>query len=97
MGLIGKTREAESGAIYETAKKLLHEKDGNVHIVMFNSFSQLANQTFTCETKYTIQIGGIIDAMQEDGYEIVDIKFNSLPNQGLTQQLEGFNTLIMYK
>lgn len=45
---------------------------------MVNSFSKWLNQTFECENKYTGQIDGIITAMQENGYEIVDVKFNSI-------------------
>ena len=35
--------------------------------------------------------------MQEDGYEIIDVKFNSLTNQGITGMMEGFHTLIVYR
>ena len=37
--------------VYQNAKKYLHEKNGNVHILMINSFSKLANQNFECENK----------------------------------------------
>lgn len=75
----------------------LKEKDGLTHVVMINSFSKWINQNFGCENKYTAQIDKIIVSMQDDGYEIVDIKFNSIQNQGLTGQMEGFHTLITYK
>lgn len=75
----------------------LKEKDGLIHVVMINSFSKWINQNFGCENKYTAQIDKIIVSMQDDGYEIVDIKFNSIQNQGLTGQMEGFHTLITYK
>nr|DAR50518.1 MAG TPA: Sporulation protein Cse60 [Caudoviricetes sp.] len=35
--------------------------------------------------------------MQREGYEILDIKFNSIPNQGMTGNRTGFNTLITYR
>ena len=35
--------------------------------------------------------------MQDDGYEIVDVKFNSIQGQGLTGNMEGFHTLILYR
>ena len=97
MALFTKMQKDTSDQIYMKAKQYLVEKDGNIHVVMFNSFSKLINQNFHCEDKYTTQIDNIITCMQEDGYEIVDIKFNVIPNQGLTGQMEGFNTLIMYK
>ena len=34
---------------------------------------------------------------EKDGYEIVDIKFDSLKGQGITGTAEGFHTLIMYR
>lgn len=64
---------------------------------MINSFSKLLNQIFGCEDKYTTQIDEIVTCMQKDGYEIVDIKFNSIPGQGMSKEMEGFNTLIIYK
>lgn len=97
MGMFTKMQEGAANSIYESTKKFLKEKDGKVHVVMINSFSKLANQAFQCEDKYTTQIDQILTSMQNDGYEIVDIKLCSLQNQGLSGQAEGFNTLIMYK
>ena len=90
-------RKDSADTTYELTKKFLKEKDGNIHVVMINSFSKLGNQVFSCESKYTSQLDQIITDMQNDGYEIVDIKFNSIQNQGLTGQAEGFHTLILYK
>lgn len=64
---------------------------------MFNSFSKFSNQIFECEDKYTTQIDEIISSMQDDGYEIVDIKLTTLQNQGTMNIEEGYNTLIMYR
>ena len=94
---MSKSQAKIASKIYDDAKRNLHAKDGFVHVIMFNSFSKWLNQNFECETKYTTQIDEIVTAMQQDGYEIVDIKFNVIQNQGLTGQSEGFNTLIMYK
>lgn len=81
----------------ESIKPCLRVKDGKVHVVMINSFSKWINQSFDCESKYTNQIDAILFLMQKDGYEIIDIKFNSLKNQGLSGEMEGFHTLIIYK
>lgn len=75
----------------------LAPKDGKVHVVMLNSFSKFLNQTFECENKYTGQIDAIISAMQDDGYEILDVKFNSIQGQRLTGSMEGFHTLVTYR
>lgn len=98
MGFFTNSQKVGAESIYEKKiKPHLKEKDGFKHVVMVNSFSKLANQVFGCEDKYTTQIDTILTAMQNDGYELVDIKFNSLENQGITKQMEGFNTLIIYK
>lgn len=97
MGLFTSSQPAVAESVYEKAKKFLKEKDGNIHILMINSFSKLLNQNFECEDKYTTQLNVILDGLQNDGYEIVDIKFNSLMGQGLTGNQEGFHTIILYK
>lgn len=81
----------------DTVRASLAPKDGKVHVMMLNSFSKFPNQTFECENKYTGQIDAIISAMQDDGYEILDVKFNSIQGQGLTGSMEGFHTLVMYR
>ncbi|CAI3193153.1 hypothetical protein [Clostridium neonatale] len=98
MGIFTKTQQKAAENIYENSiKPHLKEKDGLIHVVMVNSFSKLINQNFGCEDKYTEQIDSILTSMQQDGYEIVNIKFTSTKNQGVSAITEGFNTLIMYK
>lgn len=97
MGIFSKGQKDTAEQVYEDMKKSLSVKDGNTHVVMVNSFGKWLNQTFQCDDKYTTQLDTIVTRMQEDGYEIVDIKFNSLMNQGLGGNMEGFHTLIMYK
>lgn len=97
MGVFSKSQKSSAETVYTKLKEFLKPKDGHIHVVMVNSFSKFLNQSFECEDKYTIQIDEILSSMQDDGYEIVDIKFNSLTNQGLGGMAEGFNTLIMYK
>lgn len=98
MGMFTSTQKSMADTVYkDMKKKYLKPKDGKKHVVMINSFSKLANQVFDCEDKYTTQIDEIVSRMQDDGYEILDIKFNSLMNQGLLGQAEGFHTLIIYQ
>ncbi len=89
--------ENAGSLVYSTLKYHLAPKDGKIHVVMINSFSKWINQVFQCEEKYTGQIDGILSLMQDDGYEIIDVKFNSLQGQGITGQMEGFHTLVTYK
>lgn len=97
MGRFTKGQKQVAEQVYEKAKPYIKDKDGKVHVLMINSFSKWINQIFGCEDKYTTQIGEIVDSMQADGYEIIDIKFNSITNQGMTGTMEGFHTLIIYK
>ncbi len=97
MGMFTSGQKSTANGVYMDLKNYLKPKDGKVHIVMINSFSKWINQNFACEDKYTTQIDEIISLMQDDGYEIVDVKFNSLMNQGVLGQMEGFHTLVTYK
>ena len=96
MGFFNNVQKETAINSYSKIKKYLQPKDGNKHIIMINSFSKLVNQVFGCEDKYTTQIEEILTLMQNDGYQIVDIKINSIQNQGITGQMEGFHTLITY-
>lgn len=97
MGFFTNVQKAAAETEYANAKQYLKPKDGKIHVIMFNSFSKWINQIFECENKYTTQIDEILSGMQDDGYEIIDVKFSSLQNQGLAKEMEGFHTLIMYK
>lgn len=97
MGFFSGTQQQASINVYEQTKKFLKPKDGKIHVVMINSFSKWVNQVFGCEDKYTIQIDEIVSRMQGDGYEIIDVKLNSIQNQGISGQMEGFHTLITYR
>ncbi len=97
MGIFTVSQANAAESVYEKAKKYLKQKDGNIHLLMINSFSKFLNQNFECDDKYTTQLNVVLDGLQNDGYEIVDIKFNSLTGQGLTGTMEGFHTVILYK
>lgn len=47
--------------------------------------------------KYSSQIDGILSAMQDDGYKIVDVKFNSIQGQGLAGSMGDFHALSLYR
>lgn len=98
MGFLKKSRKQSGKDLYDKKiKPDLFEKDGNIHLLMLNSFSKFFNEEFGVETKYNEQIGTILNELQKDGYKIVDVKFDSLKNQGAFGEMEGFHTLIMYK
>jgi hypothetical protein len=97
MGLFTGHQKKSANTVYEEEVKPLLKSDGMIHVLMLNSFSKFVNVFLGAEDKYTNQIDLILTKMQEDGYEIIDIKFNSLKNQGITEDMEGFHTLITYK
>lgn len=97
MGMFSGYSKGAAQNVYTQMRPYLARKDGLVHVVMINSFSQLANQNFKCDEKYTTEIDFVVNCMQREGYEVLDIKFNSIPNQGMTGNRTGFNTLITYR
>ena len=97
MGLFSGAQAAQADSVYNKMRPSLAAKDGFVHVVMVNSFSKLGNQNFDCDTKYTVEIDHVLQCMQRDGYQILDVKFNSITGQGLSGNRTGFNTVIIYK
>ncbi|GEO64424.1 hypothetical protein [Companilactobacillus nantensis] len=97
MGMFTNNQKNSAENIYVKEVRPLLKKDGFTHVVMINSFSKWINQIFGAEDKYTTQIDGILLNMQKDGFEILDVKFDSLQNQGLMKDMEGFHTLVTYK
>lgn len=96
MGIFSDSQSKEGKRVYSESSEYL-KKDGKTRVIMYNSFSKWLNQSFGCEDKYTVQINEILSRMQDGGFEIIDVKFNSLMNQGRFGELEGFHTLITYR
>lgn len=96
MGIFNNMQKDASNNVYEKEIKTRLINDGYKHVIMINSFSKFINQVFGCEDKYTTQIDEILVNMQKDGYEIIDVKFNSIEGQGAFKTMEGFHTLITY-
>lgn len=94
---MGKLNKKMSNSVYDRMIPHLAEKDGLTHVIMINSFSKMRIGYFDCDQKYTDEIDNLIYSMQRDGYQIVDVKFNSIPNRGTFGSRTGFNTLIVYK
>ena len=97
MGIFSGSQQTQAQGVYSRMRSFLAPKDGFVHVVMVNSFSKLGNQNFDCDSKYTTEIDSLLLAMQRDGYEILDIRFNSIGGQRMTGNRTGFNTVITYR
>lgn len=52
MGLFSGMQQSAANNVYGRMQSYLAPKDGKIHVVMVNSFSQLGNQNFGCDTKY---------------------------------------------
>lgn len=77
---------------YNKIKESLKEKDGKVHIVMIKSKIHLSYEELECENKYTNEVDSIVSSMQDDGYEIIDVKYQAIGDSPIQ-----YSTLIMYK
>lgn len=97
MGIFKSVQKGEAEVLYEKIKENLAEKDGLTHVIMINSFARELNDAFCCETKYTVQIDSILNQMQKDGYEILDVKFQSVESFLYKKGKEAYRTLIVYK
>ena len=77
MGLFGKNQEIKNSSFYEEIKHTLKTKDGDIHIILIQTYMDRGNMV---EMKYTTKINSIIEGMQKDGYEIVNIELEILGN-----------------
>lgn len=89
MGLFDKNYEKSANKTYENLKEYLKPKDGKKHIILIHTLVPNGNMP---ERIYTIRINEIIEYMQNEGYEITDIKLEIGGTQGLS-----YETLITYK
>lgn len=95
MGIFDKNYEKASDNLYQNIKQYLKPRNGIKHIIMLNTMSKSITNGLECENKYTIQINGIIEDMQNEGYEILDIKIESIQQSIANMFL--IRTLIIYK
>lgn len=84
---------------YDKIKEFLKAKDGKVHIVMIHSKNKSSYDEFECASNYTNEIDNILSSMQDDGYEIINVKYQTIRDSyGLSiPKFEYYRTLIMYK
>ncbi len=94
MGLFDKNFEKSTSELYKGIKEYLNPKDGNKHVVLINTTSKLTTNGMECENKYTIQVNGIIEEMQKDGYDILDVKLDA--SQQIMGNMVLIRTLVIY-
>jgi len=97
MGLFDKQNETFAAGMYENdIKKYLKKKNGKTHVLMIESYAKIVNVSISADDKYTTQIDSVLEKMQDDGYDIIDVKINSSVNTGALGN-QSILTLITYK
>ncbi len=89
MGIFDKNYAKSAKNTYEEIKKTLKPKNNNKHILLVHTGILNGNKP---ETLLMVKINEIIENMQNDGYEIIDVKLEIGGTQGLS-----YETLIIYK
>ncbi|MEG0330208.1 MAG: hypothetical protein RR624_07235 [Longicatena sp.] len=82
---------------YEDISRHFHEKDGFKHVIILNGFSNLANLYFECDLEFSLQLDKFLSHMQNDGYELVDIKVTPIANPNIVGFAAAYNTMIIYR
>lgn len=77
MGLFDKNKGIKNCNFYEEIKQNLKIKDGNIHVILIQTYMDNGNRV---EIEYTTKINSIIECMEEEGYEIVNIELEILGN-----------------
>lgn len=95
MGLFDKNFEKSTNELYKDIKEYLSPKDGNRHVILINTTSKSTTNGMECDNKYTIQINGVIKEMQQEGYDVLDIKLDA--SQQIMGNMTLIRTLIEYK
>lgn len=63
--------------VAESLISQLAERDGRVHVAMYSCFGSLgATQGISADEKFNQYADQILGAIQEAGYEVVDVKFD---------------------
>lgn len=82
-----------SGKTWETFKIKLAKKDGKAHVMIFNIFDKILGAGTGVVKDYT-KVDLLISCMQDDGFDIIDVKLTSNETNGTTT---GYCVLVTYK
>lgn len=92
---------ARTSAAQGAAKELLKSlpgKDGAIHVAMFNCYGSWGKiMAMGPDEKFNIQANEIIVAMQAEGLEIVDVKFDCDTSQGFSKNSICYHVLVTYR
>lgn len=94
MGIFDKNYEESSDKLWEDVKKNLKPKNGKKQVILLSTMTK-STAGLECDNKYTLQIGKVLDEMQNEGYEILDLKIETIESSMSTAAF--IRTLIIYK
>lgn len=98
---MGFMKSVRANAAQDTAKEILKqipEQDGNTHVAMFVCFGSAGNtMAMGGDTKFNTQANEIISAMQDAGLQVLDVKFECDPGQGVSNKAIGYHVLVTYR
>lgn len=79
-------------------KDIIQPKNGHAHVLMVESFNQIGEgRILEIDEKYSNQINSMLDYMQDQGYEILDVKFQTQPYKATLGGSDlRYQTLICY-
>lgn len=84
--------------VAESLISQLAERDGRVHVAMYSCFGSLgATQGISADEKFNQYADQILGAIQEAGYEVVDVKFDGQYGIGGTQLGISYHLMVLYK
>lgn len=98
---MGFMKAVRANVAQDTAKDILKQipaQDGNIHVAMFVCFGSAGkNMAMGGDDKFNTQANEIISAMQAAGLQILDVKFECDPGQGISSNAIGYHVLVTYR
>ena len=91
-------RKQMADNVAESLISQLAERDGRVHVAMYSCFGSLgATQGISADEKFNQYADQILGAIQEAGYEVVDVKFDGQYGIDGTQRGISYHLMVLYK
>ena len=91
------TRENFAQNVYDKYKHLIAPPDGNVHVLMMNTFGSLgATKASLFDEKYTVYVDKVLQILQQQGRQIVDVHFMDNYGVGVAGGI-SYHTMILYR
>ena len=98
---MGFMKSVRANVAQDTAKDILKqipEQDGYIHVAMFVCFGSAGNtMAMGGDAKFNTQANDILSAMQAAGLQVLDVKFECDPGQGVSSKAIGYHVLVTYK